>query len=57
MAIGALIDSHLSHREAEENALLAIVRSSLQPLDLTSIDEAMARRRHLGWAQLNGGPR
>lgn len=53
-AIDALVDRFLSHRKAEEEALLAIVRTALQPDDLAEIGESMAARRGLTWRQLNG---
>jgi hypothetical protein len=54
-ALRALIDKHLSHRRAEEDALLQLVRTTLPPADLTAIGDAMAQRRGLTWARLNGG--
>ncbi len=54
-AIETLVDAHLGHRNAEESALLDVVRTSLQPVDLKDIGEAMARRRGLTWTRLNGG--
>ena len=52
-AIGKLVDQFLAHRKAEEEALLALVQSVLQPDDLTAIGESMAARRGLTWKQLN----
>jgi pyridoxamine 5'-phosphate oxidase len=54
-AIDRLIGQYLAHREAEEEALLAIVQSVLQPDDLAELGEAMAARRGLTWKQLNAG--
>jgi pyridoxamine 5'-phosphate oxidase len=54
-AIGTLVEQFLGHRRAEEEALLAVIRSALLPEDLTEIGEAMAARRGLTWKQLNAG--
>lgn len=51
--IGAFIERHLSHRKAEEEALLQLVHTNLQSADLKDIGEAMARRRGTTWQQLN----
>ena len=52
-AIDRLIGQYLGHRKAEEEALLAIVQSVLQPDDLAELGESMAARRGLSWKQLN----
>lgn len=52
-AIGRLVEQLLAHRRAEEEALLDLVRSVLQPDDLAPLGEAMAARRGLSWKQLN----
>jgi hypothetical protein len=52
-AIDRLIGQYLAHRKAEEEALLAIVQSVLQPDDLAELGESMAARRGLSWKQLN----
>ena len=55
-AIGALVEQFLGHRKAEEESLLAIVESVLQPDDLAQLADAMAARRGLTWKQLNASP-
>jgi hypothetical protein len=52
-AIDRLAAQLLAHRRAEEEALLAVVESALQPADLDEIGESMAARRGLTWKQLN----
>jgi hypothetical protein len=52
-AIDRLVGQFLGHRKAEEEALLAIVQSVLQPEDLVQLGESMAARRGLTWKQLN----
>lgn len=55
--IGKLVEQLLSHRKAEEAALLAVVCLALQPDDLAELGEAMAARRGLTWRQLNARAR
>ncbi len=54
-AIDRLVEQFLAHRKAEEEALLEIVHTALQPDDLKAIAAAMASRRGLTWKQLNAG--